>query len=112
VCLLSAVLLLATAAVPLMPTATWAAVAISFSFFWVTAMSTNVYVMPIDFFGAARAAFGVSALTFAYGVMQAFVSPLIGDLIHRYGFGAVCSGFSVLPLAAVGVLRATRERKP
>jgi ACS family hexuronate transporter-like MFS transporter len=104
VCVLSAALLLATAAVPLMPTPGWAAVAISFSFFWVTAMSTNVYVMPIDFFGLSRAAFGVSALTFAYGIMQAFVSPLIGEWIHRYGFGSVCVSFSVLPLAAVGVL--------
>ncbi len=112
VCLLSALLLLATAAVPLMPDAAWAAVAISFSFFWVTAMSTNVYVMPIDFFGAGRAAFGVSALTFAYGVMQAAVSPLIGELIHRYGFGVVCVSFSALPLAAVGVLYwATRENR-
>ncbi len=105
VCLLSAVLLLATALVPYMPSAAWAAVAISFSFFWVTAMSTNVYVMPIDFFGASRAAFGVSALTFAYGIMQAFVSPLIGELIHSFGFAPVCLAFSVLPLAAVGVLR-------
>ena len=107
VCLLSAVLLLATAAVPLMPTAGWAAVAISFSFFWVTAMSTNVYVMPIDFFGISRAAFGVSALTFAYGIMQALVSPLIGELIHWYGFGPICAVFSLLPLCAVLVLGMT-----
>ncbi len=107
VCLWSAVLLLSTAAVPAMPTAGWAAAAISLSFFLVTAMSTNVYVMPIDYFGAARAAFGVSALTFAYGLMQAVVSPLIGSLIHRYGFGVVCVSFSVLPLVAYMVLRAT-----
>ncbi len=110
VCTLSAVLLLATAAAPLMPTAAWAAVAISFSYFWVTAMSTNVYVMPIDFFGAGRAAFGVAALTMAYGLMQAFVSPLIGAMIHRFGFAGVCAAFSVLPLAAVGVLRAAVPR--
>ena len=111
VCLLSGVLLLGTAAVPLMPSAGLAAAAISFSFFWVTAMSTNVYAMPIDFFGVRHAAFGVSALTLAYGVMQAVASPLIGELIHRYGFGAVCVSFSILPMAAVGVLwRTTRDR--
>lgn len=110
VCFVSAVLLLATAAVPLMPSAAWAAAAISFSYFWTTAMSTNVYAMPIDFFGASRAAFGVSALTFAYGIMQAFVSPLIGELIGRYGFGTVCVSFSVLPLVAVGVLWATARK--
>ncbi len=106
VCTWSAVLLLATAAAPVMPNAAWSAVAISFSYFCVTAMSTNVYVMPIDFFGAAHAAFGVAALTMAYGLMQAFVSPLIGVMIHRFGFAGVCAAFSVLPLAAVGVLRA------
>jgi ACS family hexuronate transporter-like MFS transporter len=111
VCWLAGALLLSTAAVPLMPSAGLAAAAISFSFFWVTAMSTNVYAMPIDFFGAERAAFGVSALTFAYGVMQAVVSPLIGELIHRYGFGAVCGCFSVLPLISVWVLWwTTKER--
>ncbi len=110
VCLLSAVLLLGTAAVPWMPSAGWAAAAISFSFFWTLAMSTNVYVMPIDFFGASRAGLSVSALTFAYGVMQAFVSPLIGQLIHLHGFAPVCVSFSVLPLAAYGVLRVSIGR--
>jgi hypothetical protein len=66
--------------------------------------------MPIDFFGAGRAAFGVAALTMAYGLMQAFVSPLIGVMIHRFGFAGVCAMFSVLPLAAVGVLRAAVPR--
>jgi MFS transporter, ACS family, hexuronate transporter len=107
ICLVSAVLLLGTATMPFMPTPGWAAAGISFSFFWTLAMSTNVYVMPIDLFGTARAGLSVSALTFAYGVMQAFVSPLIGQLIHGHGFGTVCVAFSVLPLAAWGVLRAT-----
>lgn len=110
VCLLSAVLLLTTAAIPWMPSAGWAAAAISFSFFWTLAMSTNVYVMPIDFFGASRAGLSVSALTLAYGVMQAFVSPLIGQLIHLHGFAPVCVSFSVLPLAAYGVLRVSIGR--
>ncbi|MBS1876440.1 MAG: MFS transporter [Acidobacteria bacterium] len=107
ICLVSAVLLLGTAAVPYMPNAAWAAAAICFSFFWTLVMSTNVYVMPIDFFGAARAGLSVSALTLAYGVMQAFVSPLIGQLIHLHGFAPVCLSFSLLPLLAWGVLRAS-----
>lgn len=110
VCWLSAVLLLATAAVPLMPTAAWAAVAISFSFFWVTAMSTNIYSMPIDFFGARNAGFGVAALTFAYGLMQAFVSPTIGAMIDHYGFASVCVSFSILPLIGVALLRLSARR--
>ena len=104
ICWISAILLLSTALVPLMPSAGWAAAAISFSYFCTLAMSTNVYAMPIDFFGPNHAAFGVSALTFSYGLMQAAVSPLIGRMIDSYGFSLVCSSFSALPLLAVMVL--------
>jgi len=105
VCLLSALFVLATAAVPLMPSPGWAAAAISVSYFWSVCLSTNLYVMPIDLFGPGRAAFGVAALTFAYGLMQTFASPAIGSLVDRFGFGSVCAGVSVLPLASVGILR-------
>ncbi len=101
----SAVILLATAAVPLMPTATLATGLLCLSFFWVTAMSVNVYAMPLDVFGARRAALAVSTLTGAYGLMQTFVSPLIGGLVDRYGFTPVCIAGSVLPLAAVYVIQ-------
>jgi fucose permease len=111
ICWLSAVLLLSTAAVPLMPSAAWAAAAISFSYFWTLCMSTNVYAMPLDFFGAHRAAFAVSALTFAYGLMQAFVSPLVGRIIDRYGFASVCAAFAFLPLIAVFVIQVTSRSK-
>ncbi|MBI4875027.1 MAG: MFS transporter [Acidobacteria bacterium] len=108
--LVSAAFLLATAAIPWMPSAGWATALISLSFFWCVAMSANLYAMPLDLFGAARAAFAVSVLTFAYGLMQTFVSPLFGRLIDRYGFEPVCVGTAVLPLAAVGVLQLTRGR--
>ncbi len=105
ICLLSAVLLTATALVPWAPTAPLATALISLSFFWVTAMSVNIYAMPLDIFGARRAAFAVSMLTGAYGVMQTFLSPLIGAGIDRYGFEPLCLAGAVLPLAAVGVLK-------
>jgi ACS family hexuronate transporter-like MFS transporter len=111
ICWISAILLLSTAAVPFMPTAGWAAAAISFSYFCTLAMSTNVYAMPIDFFGPNHAAFGVSALTFSYGLMQAAVSPLIGRMIDSYGFTSVCGSFSALPLLAVVVLHATGRQR-
>lgn len=103
---LSAAALLATAAIPLMPSTGLATALICLSFFWVTAMSVNVYAMPLDIFGAQRAALAVSMLTGAYGLMQTFVSPLIGAAVDHYGFGVVCAAGSVLPLAAVAVLRA------
>jgi ACS family hexuronate transporter-like MFS transporter len=105
VCLLSSVFCLLTAAVPLMPSAEWAAGAISFSYFWCSCFTTNLYVAPIDMFGHGRAGLGVASLTFSYGLMQTFVSPLIGGTVDRFGFGVVCIGGAILPLIAVGIMR-------
>jgi MFS transporter, ACS family, aldohexuronate transporter len=107
ICWLAAVVLLLTAAVPLMHTPTLAAALISFSFFWCLAISTNLYAMPIDFFGAGHAAFGVSILTASYGLMQTVLSPLIGSMVDHFGFPMVCVVLSVMPLAGIAILRAT-----
>ena len=107
VCWTAGVLLLGTAAVPLMPSALLAAAAISASFFFCLSISTNLYAMPIDFFGAERAAFGVSILTCSYGLMQTFLSPLIGLMVDLLGFPAVCVAMSALPLAGIAILKAT-----
>jgi MFS transporter, ACS family, hexuronate transporter len=105
-CLLSAVAMLATAAVPLLPGPRLAIAGISFSAFWAAAMSVNLYTMPLDVWGAGRAAFAVSLLTAAYGAMQAVFSPVTGALIDRVGFGPVCATVAVLPLGAWLILRA------
>ena len=105
VCWMGAFLALATAAVPWMPTPALAAAAISLSFFACLTILVNVYSMPTDLFGAERAAFGGAALTFAYGLMQAVVSPMIGRMVDQLGFSAVCTTFAVLPLVGITVLR-------
>lgn len=111
-CLVSAAALLATATVPLMPSAGWAIAAICLSAFWSSSMSVNLYTMPLDVYGAARAAFAVSMLTSAYGAMQAVFSPLAGKMIDRYGFQPVCLLVAILPLLGWGVLYlADRERE-
>jgi len=107
ICWLAAAVILLTAAVPLMPTPALAAALISFSFFWCLAISTNLYAMPIDFFGARHAAFGVSILTASYGLMQTVLSPLIGSMVDHFGFPVVCVSLSVMPLAGIAILRAT-----
>jgi MFS transporter, ACS family, hexuronate transporter len=107
ICWLAAGALLLTAAVPLMPTPGLAAALVSFSFFWCLAISTNLYAMPIDFFGAGHAAFGVSILTASYGLMQTVLSPLIGAMVDHFGFPMVCVVLSVMPLAGIGILRIT-----
>jgi sugar phosphate permease len=99
-CLISAVFLLGTLAVPLLPNPYLATGGMSFSFFWVCAWSTNHYTLPIDIYGAGRAAFGGASLVFAYGVMQSFVSRPLAAIIERYGFGLVCSVFAWLPIVS------------
>ena len=109
VCWISAAILLATAAIPLMPSTTLAAAAICLSFFWAVCISTNLYALPIDLFGPGRAAFGVAALTFAYGLMQALLSPAIGTIVDHFGFPTVCVLVSALPLAGTWILRVSIE---
>ncbi len=111
ICWISAVILLATAAVPLMPHPALAAAAISLSFFWTLAISTNVYALPIDLFGPAHAGLGVAALTSSFGLMTAFVSPWIGGVVDRVGFAPVCVVLSAMPLVGVAILRWTITSK-
>ena len=99
--------LIATVAIPFMPNVVLATGAISISSFWAICVSTNLYAMPIDMFGPARAAFGVAALTFGYGLMQAFFSPAIGTIVDHVGFTTVCFSMAGLPLIGVIILRAT-----
>ena len=111
VCLGSAAAVLGTAAIPLAPGPGWATLGMSLSFFWTAAWSTNLYTLPVDLYGAERAAFGVSALVFAYGAMQAVVSRPLGGIIERYGFTPVCVVAAVLPLAGQALVASVvRER--
>ncbi len=103
--------LVSTAAVPFMPSVFTAAFAVTSSTFWGICISTNLYAMPIDMFGPARAGFGVAALTFAYGMMQALLSPRIGSMIDRFGFNTVCLTLSALPLIGVAILAVTTRAR-
>jgi ACS family hexuronate transporter-like MFS transporter len=106
-CLVCAVALLSTGFVPLMPTPVLAILGISTSFFAASAWSVNLYTMPLDAFGGARAAFATSLLTSVYGLLQAVVSPGIGRVADLYGYAPVCAAFALLPLLAYGILRIT-----
>ncbi len=75
---------LTTLLLPLAATPTWATVIISLSFFFALAGSVNIYALPIDLFGAQHTGMALAALTFAYGLLQAVLSPIIGFLSdHR-----------------------------
>jgi ACS family hexuronate transporter-like MFS transporter len=104
VCLVGAVLALPTALIPLLPTPGWTATGISLSMLAVSAVSVNVYTIPLDIFGGARAAFAISMLVASYGAAQALISPAIGAVVDAYGYGPVCVVAAVLPLGAYIVL--------
>jgi ACS family hexuronate transporter-like MFS transporter len=106
-CLAAALLSLAGLAIPFMPTPAWSAAGISAAMFAVAAFSVNMYTLPLDTFGGARAAFAVSMLVAAYGGAQALISPLFGSLIDHYGFAPACRIAAITPLAAFGVLKWT-----
>jgi ACS family hexuronate transporter-like MFS transporter len=117
-CTTGAVATLVTLLVPAMPAPALSIAAISASFFFAVFFSVNIYSMPLDAFGAARAAFSISMLTGSYGLMQTFFSPAIGFMVDRWGFRPVCIVTGVAPLVGVAVLwrfgRAESgvERKP
>jgi ACS family hexuronate transporter-like MFS transporter len=110
VCLLAAIASLVTAAIPWAPTPALAVLGICLSFFSVAAFSVNMYSMPLDVFPAERAAFAVSLLVSAYGAMQAVTSPILGAIVDRYGYTPVCIAASIMPLAAVAILKGTESR--
>lgn len=99
----------ATAMVPVAGSPMLAALCIGISYSCTTMMSVNLYSLPLDLFGVERAAFAGASLTGAYGLMQTVISPAIGYVVDRQGFGPVCLAVAILPLAGVGLLYATRE---
>jgi len=109
VCLAGALVAMPTGLIPLLPTAAWTAAGISLSILAVSAVSVNVYTIPLDIFGGARAAFAVSMLVASYGAAQALISPAIGAVVDAHGYGPVCVVAAGLPMAAYAVLRRTGE---
>ena len=96
--------MLLTAVVPFAPSALVAAVVMAISYFCATVFSVNLYSMPLEVFGRGRAAFAISSLTSAYGLMQAVMSVAAGSIIDHYGFKLVCMVIAVLPLCAAFLL--------
>jgi ACS family hexuronate transporter-like MFS transporter len=105
VVLLSAIGCLVTLAVPFAPSSFIAAVLIGASYFATVAASVNVYTIPLDLFGASGAATATSVLVSAYGLLQIFLSPLIGKLVDLYGFAPVCVLVAFPPLLGYLLLR-------
>ena len=108
-CAFASVMALATAFVPMAHTAGAATAAIGVSYFFTTWFTVNAYSMPLDIFGAERAAFAIASLTLSYGMIQFFISPAIGRVVDMHGFGPVCVVLAFLPLAGTAVLKLTEK---
>lgn len=105
VCLLGGLLAMAAALIPLQRTPLWSAAGIALSIFAVSAISVNVYTIPLDLFGGARAGFAISMLVASYGAVQALISPVIGAVVDAHGYNSICIAAALLPLASYLVLR-------
>ena len=103
--LVSAIGCFSTVLAPLCPGPLAATAAIACSYFWVTAGSVNLYTIPLDIWGGSQAGSAISALVFAYGLLQTGVSPLIGMLVDRFGFQPVCWMAALPPFAGWLLLR-------
>lgn len=110
-CVTGAALSLITAVIPAAHTPGLAVAAISLSFFAVSAMSVNVYSLPLDTFGREHAAFSIAALVASYGAMQLVVSPLIGGMIDAHRWTPILAAATATPALACAVLWSVRARR-
>jgi hypothetical protein len=110
VILISALGMLGTLLLPFAQSPSWAMLVISVSFFCTLAGSVNIYVIPVDIFGAERAGFAISALVFAFGLLQTVISPVIGHFAKGGEWTTVIWMLSLPPLLAWGLLRVTLRR--
>jgi ACS family hexuronate transporter-like MFS transporter len=111
VILAGSALLLAGAAVPLMPGPGSATALVCLSYFACVMSSVNIYALPLDLFGAGRAGFAVAGLTSAYGLLQGVFSSLAGRIVDAHGFAPLCVGVAIAPMASWAVLHLALRRR-
>ncbi len=92
---------------PLCHTPLTATLVAAASYFWTTSGSVNLYTIPLDIWGGERAGVAISALVFAYGLLQTGISPVIGSIVDHFGFAPVCWMIALPPLAGWLLLRRT-----
>jgi ACS family hexuronate transporter-like MFS transporter len=105
ICLFAAPALVATAVVPFLPSVQLAVAGICLSFFGCTMVLINLHVIPIDLFGAQRAALTSSLLVSSFALMQMVLSPVIGAAIDYSNFRVVCVVVSSVSFAGVVILK-------
>jgi MFS transporter, ACS family, hexuronate transporter len=86
--------------IPMAPTPLLATVGICFTYALAAMWGVNFYTLPVDRYGHASAAFAVSLLTSAYGVLNIVINPWIGRTVAASGFQPVCILASICPIVA------------
>lgn len=112
IAVMASVFVLVTAAAPIAGSPAMAIFFVSLSLFATTCQSVNYYSIPLDLFGAGRAAFAVSFLTGVFGLMQVFLSLQIGRWLDQAGWQPVCFAVATLPLLSALLLKAVFRSGP
>jgi predicted MFS family arabinose efflux permease len=102
---------LAALALPFAATPGAATAIISVSFFFLLAGSVNIYALPLDIFGAQHAGMAIAALTFAFGLLQTVISPIIGWLADHNLYSLVVWLVTIPPLLSAAILMACSNRR-
>jgi ACS family hexuronate transporter-like MFS transporter len=103
---------LAVALAPFCTTPLAATGIIATSYFFTTAGSVNLYTIPVDIWGGERAGTAISALVCSYGLLQLVLSPGIGAVVDRFGYGPVCWMIALPPLLAWLLLQRLNNPDP
>ncbi len=102
---------LSTFLLPYATTPTAATVLISLSFFFLLGGSVNIYALPIDIFGAKNAGVAIAALTFAFGLMQTIISPVIGRMHDKGMYMQVIWLLTIPLLLSAALLMGCSKRR-
>jgi ACS family hexuronate transporter-like MFS transporter len=112
IALISSVFAVMTAAAPVAGSPGLAILCVCISLFALVCLSVNYYSIPLDLFGADRAAFAVSFLTGMFGLTNVFLSPQIGRWSDTVGWQPVCFFVALLPLVSALALRVVFRTQP
>lgn len=107
----SAIGALSALALPFATTPGAATAIIAVSFFFLLSGSVNIYALPLDIFGSEQAGMAIGALTFAFGLLQTVISPIIGWLGDRGLYSLVVWLVTIPPLVSAVILLGCSKRR-
>jgi sugar phosphate permease len=86
--------------------------AIGVSFLAFQSMLGNLFLLPLDMFGARPAGFTSALLALVAHSAQVVASPAIGIVVDRFGFTVLCVTVSLVPLVGLAILQLVLRAAP